>query len=100
LQKHPDIAAASRLRNLYTRTGLYFEDYAIVRPLWVDDRVVLRLEKYSEDMGDLDANYDAFDAKARTLHPDITSLSEAELTEILNKREKEVYPDDEGEEEA
>jgi hypothetical protein len=49
LRAHPQIADETRLRQLCSRTGLYFYDTAIIRPVWMKDRVALRLEKYADD---------------------------------------------------
>jgi hypothetical protein len=69
-----------------------------VRPLWVKDGIVLRLEKYTEDWGDIDPEYAAFDASKRTVHPDITDLPDDQLAEILNKVNAELHPDERDEE--
>jgi hypothetical protein len=88
VQKHPDVAAATVLKQLSTKTVLYFEDYAIVRPRWVKDRVVLRLEKYSEDMSELDPLdplYDPLGESKRVVHQDVSNLSDKELEDLFVK---------------
>jgi hypothetical protein len=94
LQRHPEIAAETTLKELSGRTGLYFEDYAIIRPRWLKDHVVLRLEKYTTDWGELDPNYGSLDAPSRIVHEDITNLSVEELKAILNKIDAELHPDE------
>ena len=48
VRTHPESASDGRLHALANRTGLRY-DYAVVRPIWEKDRVVLRLEKYLEN---------------------------------------------------
>jgi len=96
VRTHPNIANESVLRQLYNRTGLYFYDTAVVRPLW-DDRkgkVTLRLDKYSEEMTYRD-DYDPTDPESRTVYKDVSKMSEKRLASIIDKLHKELHPDDE-----
>jgi hypothetical protein len=98
VRTHPNLSSGAVLRQLYNRTGLYFYDTAIIRPLWMEEKVVLRLEKYSEDLADSE-DYDPFDAESRMVYEDVSNMSESKLVRILNKLEKELHPDwDEGDE--
>jgi hypothetical protein len=99
LRAHPDIASETVLHQLYNRIGLYFYDTAIVRPIWVKDRVALRLEKYTEDWGDRDADYDPFDTSKRTVCEDISGMSGEELERVLNRLDAELHPDEDDDEE-
>jgi hypothetical protein len=85
LKKHPDIAAATDFHQLSNRVGLLFEDVALIRPIHVKDRVTLRLEKYSEDWEEIGVDYDPFDASNRTIHDDISDMSDRELTKVFNE---------------
>lgn len=89
----PNISSESVLRQLYDRTGLYFYDTAIIRPLWDKhkDRVILRLEKYSEELAD---DYDPTDPESRTVCADVSNMSEKKLEKILDGLYKELHPDD------
>ena len=78
------------------RTGLYFYDTAIIRPLWVKGKPVLRLEKYTETITSSEG-YDPFDLDARMVCEDVSRMSETKLVRILNKLEKELHPDDDDE---
>jgi hypothetical protein len=87
LKKHPDIAAATDLHQLTSRMGLLYEEVALIRPIWIEDRVTLRLEKYSEDIG---PDYDPFDASDRTIHDDISGMSKEKLEKVFKKLHKEA----------
>jgi hypothetical protein len=90
LRKHPNVAAASTLKPLANRTGLYFCDFAIIRPLWVKDHVVLRLERYFDEMFVVDPDsYDGLDRSKQAVHADVTNVSDEELEELLTKLEQE-----------
>jgi hypothetical protein len=98
LRAHPNIADETRLRQLYSRTGLYFYDTAIIRPVWVKDRVALRLEKYAEDWGELGGDFDPSDPSERIVCEDITRISIRKLERLLDKLYEELHPDEEDDE--
>jgi hypothetical protein len=90
VRTHPNFSSKAVLRPLYNRTDLYFYDTAIIRPLWVKDKVVLRLEKYSED----GEHYDPFDIDARMVCEDVSKMPEKKLEKLLDKLDKEFHGDD------
>jgi hypothetical protein len=47
IKTHPLTAAEGRLFGVAHRTALLFEGYALIRPIWVEGKPALRLEKYS-----------------------------------------------------
>jgi hypothetical protein len=87
LKKHPEVASAAVLKQLSNRTGLYFDDYALVRPMWVKDHVALRLEKFSEYWEGHEPEYDT---SKRTVSEDISGMSGEELQQLLSKLEHEA----------
>lgn len=95
VRSHPNISSEAVIYQLYNRTGLHFEDCAIIRPLWDKDkeRVILRLEKYSEEMTYSD-DYDPTNPESRTVCDDVSEMSEKKLEKILDKLDKELHPDD------
>jgi hypothetical protein len=94
VRTHPNVASEAVLQPLHNRTGLYFYDTAIIRPLWVKDKVVLRLEKYTEDWAYRDLDYDQFDTSKRTICADVSQISEEELESILDNLDTELHPDE------
>jgi hypothetical protein len=92
VRTHPNISSDARLHPLYNRTGLYFHDAAIIRPLRVKDKVILRLEKYTEDLA-YSEGYDPFDAESRTICKDVSKMSEKKLEKILDKLAKKTHGD-------
>jgi hypothetical protein len=48
IRTHPEAASEGRLVPLAHRTGLRY-DFAVIRPMWKNGRVVLRLENYLEE---------------------------------------------------
>ena len=52
IRTHPLSVDGAHLHPLANRTGLRY-DYAVIRPLWDKDEVVLRLEKYLENWSEL-----------------------------------------------
>jgi|SRR6185312_6349156 hypothetical protein len=93
VRTHPNVSSEAVLQPLHNRTGLYFYDTAIIRPLWVKDRIVLRLEKYTEDLAYRDADYDQFDTSKRTVLEDVSEMSEEELEKVLDKLDQELHKD-------
>lgn len=85
LKEHPRVAPRTLLRQFPTKVGLYFFDKAIVRPVWVKDKVALRLERYREDWDDNGEGYDPFDENKNTVCTDISILSGPELDQVLKK---------------
>jgi hypothetical protein len=94
IRTHPNVSSEAVLRPLYNKTGLYFYDTAIIRPLWVRDKVLLRLEKYTEDLAYRDPDYDQFDSSKRMVCKDVSKMSENKLERLLNKLDKELHGDD------
>jgi hypothetical protein len=92
VRTHPNVSSRAILRLLYNRTGLYFYDTAIIRPLWVKDKIALRLEKYSQDLS-YSEDYDPFDAESRTVCKDVSTTPEKKLKKILDKLDKELHGD-------
>jgi len=93
VRTHPTISSEAVLQPLHNRTGLYFYDTAIIRPLWVEGKVLLRLEKYTEDWAYRDPDYDQFDTSKRTVCEDVSRMSEKKLEKMLDKLEKELHGD-------
>jgi hypothetical protein len=94
IRTHPNVSSDAVLQPLHNRTGLYFYDTAIIRPLWVKHKVVLRLEKYTEDWVYRDPNYDQFDTSSRTVCEDVSQMPEDDLEAILDKLDQELHPDE------
>ena len=94
VRTHQNIASDAVLRPLRNRPGLYFYDTAIIRPLWVRDKVVLRLEKYTEDWAYRDPDYDQFDTSNRMICEDVSQMSEEDLENILDKLDHELHPEE------
>jgi hypothetical protein len=99
IRTHPNICSDAQLLPLWNRTGLYFYDTAIIRPLWVEDRVVLRLEKHTEDQGQ-DPDYNPFDTSKKTVCEDVSKMSETKLVKIINELYEELHPDEDEDESA
>jgi hypothetical protein len=95
VRTHPNISSDAVLQPLHNRTGLYFYDTAIIRPLWAENKVVLRLEKYTEDWAYRDPDYDQFDTSKRMVHEDVSEMSEEDLAEIIDKLDEELHSDEE-----
>lgn len=95
VRTHQSICSDAVLQPLHNRTGLYFFDTAIIRPLWVKDKVVLRLEKYTEDLAYRDSDYDQFDTSKRMVLEDVSEMSEEELENVLYKLDQELHKDEE-----
>jgi hypothetical protein len=91
VRTHPNICSDAELLPLWNRTGLYFYDTAIIRPLWVKDKVVLRLEKHTEEQ---ELDYDPFDTRKRAVCEDVSKMSESKLAEMLDKLYEELHGDD------
>jgi hypothetical protein len=103
IRTHPNISSEATLRPLRNRSGLYFYDTAIIRPLWVKGRPVLRLEKYIEEWGERDekeySDYygTGFDTSRRTVCEDASKMSESKLAKMIDKLYEELHPDDDEE---
>jgi hypothetical protein len=95
IRKHPNVSSDAILQPLHNKTGLYFYDTAIIRPLWLKEKVVLRLEKYTEDWNyRYPDDYDPFDTSKRTVCEDVSQLSEDDLEAVLDKLDQELHPDE------
>jgi hypothetical protein len=88
IRTHPDISSEATLRPLRNRTGLYFYDIALIRPLWVKGKPVLRLEKYTETITSSEG-YNPFDLDERMVCEDVSKMSETKLEKILAKLNEE-----------
>jgi hypothetical protein len=94
IRTHPNVSSDAVIQPQYNKTGLYVYDTAIIRPLWVKDKVVLRLEKYTEDWAYRDPDYDQFDTSKRTVCEDVSQMSEDDLEAMLDKLDQELHPDE------
>lgn len=94
IRTHPNISTDAVLKPLYNRTALYFEDCALIKPMWIKDKVVLRLEKYSEELS-YSEDYDPFNSEARTICKDVSGMSEEKLAKIIDNLDRELHPEDE-----
>jgi hypothetical protein len=99
IRVRPNISSQCVLRQLYNRTGLYFYDTAVIRPLWdnAKGRVILRLEKYSEELTD-SYSYDPQDPASRAVCADVSQMSEKRLDGLLSTLHEELHPDEEEDE--
>jgi hypothetical protein len=96
IRTHPNISSEAVLRPLRKRTGLYFYDTAIIRPLWMKGKPVLRLEKYTETITSSEG-YNPFDLNARMVCEDVSRMSETKLEKILDNLDRELHPNDDDE---
>jgi len=89
------------LHPLANRTGLRY-DYAVIRPLWVNDRVVLRLEKWLENWYELypDDLEQMGVSKSQIACEDVTTIPDEKLVEMLDDIHYELIPEDFEEEES
>jgi hypothetical protein len=95
IKTHPLTAAESRLFAFAHKTGLIFEDYAVIRPIWKSDKPALRLERHSEDSFKLYPEDDnPQEPGARSVCDDVTGLSDTELMALLEKLHRELVPED------
>lgn len=94
IKTHPRTASEAYLRPLNNRPGLYFYDLAIIRPLSIKDRVILRLEKYTEDWQVREPGFDPFDFSKRTVCQDVSKMSDRKLGKILDQLHEELYPEE------
>src|SRR6266702_17869 len=74
LKKHPAVASRAILFQFRDRIGLQFREKAFIRPVHVNEKVALRLEKYIEDWEDY-----AGMIEEKTVCADVSSLSRKEL---------------------
>jgi hypothetical protein len=100
IRTHPLSVDGAHLHPLANRAGLRY-DYAVIRPLWVDDRVVLRLEKWLENW--IELYPDDFEpmgvSKDRIACEDVTTVPDEKLVEMLDDIHYELIPEDFEEEE-
>jgi hypothetical protein len=100
IKTHPLTACEGTLLPLAHRTGLIFDDYAIIRPMWEGKRPTLRLEKYSENWYEIHPeDSDPFDFSSRTVRDDVSKLSDKKVVALLNDVHRELIPEDFEEEE-
>jgi hypothetical protein len=95
IKAHPHAASEATLCALRHRTGLYFCDFAIIRPVWKNNKPALRLEKSTEDWSERFPNdLDPFDFSNRTVCEDVSRLSDTKLLRLLDKVHRELIPED------
>ncbi|HWW16058.1 MAG TPA: hypothetical protein VN310_15460 [Candidatus Dormibacteraeota bacterium] len=95
VKSHPLTAYESTLLPLNSRPGLYFEDFAIIRPLWSKGRVVLRLEKHAENWLEIHPeDWDPFDFRQRTVCEDVSRMTDKKVLRLLDKVHCELIPED------
>src|ERR1700676_5229732 len=100
IKTHPLSACEGTLLPLAHRTGLIFDDYAIIRPMWKCSRPTLRLEKYSENWYEIHPDdFDPFDFRNRTVRDDVSKLSDKKVLALLHEVHRELIPEDFDEEE-
>jgi hypothetical protein len=95
IKTHPLTATEGILRPLNNRPGLYFPDYAIIRPLWVKGRPTLRLEEYPENWFEfLREGSGPFDLKLQVVCADVSRLSDKKVFGLLDKVHRQLVPED------
>ena len=94
VKNHPLTACECTLRPLNNRPGLYFADYAIIRPVHDGSKARLRLEKYAENWYALHPEDDRFDFTRRTVIKDVSEMPDAALLEMLDEVHQEMIPED------
>jgi len=102
IKTHPLTASESRLFGFAHKTGLLFEDYAVIRPIWKDNKPALRLERHSEAWFELyPEDDDPQEPGTHSVCDDVTGLSDTEVLGLLEKLHRELVPEDfEGEDDA
>ncbi len=100
VRTHPLSVDGAQLHPLAHRTGLRY-DYAVIRPLWLKDRVVLRLERWLENWNELypDDIEPMGVSKNRIACEDVTSMPDEKLVEMLDDIHYQLIPEDFEEEE-
>ena len=96
IRTHPESSSEGYLQPLASRTGLRY-DYAEIRPMWKDNKVVLRLEKYLENWDELhpDERLSWFDGpEHRIVRDDVSKMSDKRLLTLLDKVHQELIPGD------
>jgi hypothetical protein len=95
IKTHPKTACECTLLPLAHRTGLLFDGYAIIRPMWKGNKPTLRLEKYLENWYELHPDdFDPFDFRARTVFEDVSKMSDKKVLDVLDKVHRELLPED------
>lgn len=99
VKAHPQIASQANLHpSSAGKTGLKFEEYALIVSNWKDGKAALRLVKSGEDwINTMDT--DTFYNMERTLAEDVSEISDAELEALLDKVYREANPEAEDEDE-
>jgi hypothetical protein len=95
IRTHPESASEGRLVPLAHRTGLRY-DFAVIRPLWKNGHVTLRLEKYLEEWYAIhpEDNLWMEVSPNRIVRQDVTAMSDEELCELLDNVHHELIPID------
>jgi hypothetical protein len=100
VRTHPLSVDGAQLHPLANRTGLRY-DYAVIRPLWFKDRVVLRLEKWLENWYELypdDIELMGV-SKNQIACEDVSTIPDEKLAEMLDDIHYQLIPEDFEEEE-
>lgn len=97
IKTHPITASDGTLIPLNNRPGLYIYDVAIIRPLTLKKKVVLRLEKRTEDWMEREEfmYHDPFDTSKLTVCEDVSKISDEKLQAIVDKLHDDLHPDEE-----
>ena len=95
IRTHPASASLGYLHPLAHRTGLRYY-YAVIRPMWKDNKVVLRLEKYLEEWYVLHPEdyYWMGVSPNLIVREDVSGMTDEELVELLDEVHHELIPDD------
>jgi hypothetical protein len=95
IKTHPQTACECTLLPLAHRTGLLFDGYAIIRPMWKGNKPTLRLEKYLENWYEIHPDdFDPLDFRARTVCEDVSKMSDIKVLDVLDKIHRELVPED------
>lgn len=95
IKTHPLAASESSLIAFPHRTGLIFDDYAVIRPVWKGNKPALWLERHSEEWSELYPEDDyPHDASTRSVCDDVSQLSDAETISLLEKLLRQLAPED------
>ena len=86
IKTHPITANDATLIPLNNRPGLYIYDTAIIRPLTLKHKIVLRMEKRTEDWMTRDEfiYHAPFDTSRLTVCEDVSKISDKKLQGMLD----------------
>jgi hypothetical protein len=96
IKTHPLTASDANLIPLNNRPGLYIYDTAVIRPLRVNGKVVLRLEKRIEGWMEREEfmYHDPFDTSRLTVCEDVSKFSDRKLQKMLDALHRKLHPDE------